>query len=208
MRSRLSRRSSVTRSASGDGRRPSFSRRARTKRSMGWRAATLGRAAGGRTGGTKAQCFFSAMGHRALSGQTAPSSIHRRRRAIVASGSAGCSKGMRGSSCPRRAARWISGSPRSFRGRSRSSPSSWRRSVSCPGASPPSGRCSRMRLEDGLDVADEVDLPVEGHGRRRRGFLGPGGAPRRPTRPGWRSGPRTGCRPAACARPRPRPARA
>ena len=60
--------------------------------------ATLG-GRGGRTGGTKAQCFFSTMVADALSGHEAPSSIQRRSRAIVASGKAGCWKGMRGSSC-------------------------------------------------------------------------------------------------------------
>jgi hypothetical protein len=89
IRSKLTRRISVTRSASAAGARPSFSSRASTNRSIGFRTHFSSFTAGnaGRTGFTYAQCasIFAAPTD-AESGQTAPSSIHR---SIVATCAAG-----------------------------------------------------------------------------------------------------------------------
>ena len=70
VRSSVTRRMSVVGSASGEGARPSRSRRSRTKLSIGFRAQVVFRVFGnaGRAGGTKAQCFC----------HFAPCSIHRR----------------------------------------------------------------------------------------------------------------------------------
>ena len=98
IRSRLARRSSVARSASGEGFKLARSSRSRTNASTGLRTQSgrLVRGAAGRTGGTKAQCFLGSGSLAAdVSGQAAPLAIQRRTRSIFSAVSGWPPMGMR-----------------------------------------------------------------------------------------------------------------
>ena len=99
MRSRLKRRRRVMRSASGDVATPSFSSRARTNASIGFRTQAFPTTSGGfgRCGGMKAQCLTApAASLLTVSGHSAPWSIQLRISPICAASRGLLRNGIRG----------------------------------------------------------------------------------------------------------------